>query len=86
MKIKPDENQDFKAFELEVKQVTWENRCWMMDKYSEFLQENKYPPFSYYGEIVLKCTDLDENDLNKYSNHEIQAIGQQIFLECSKKK
>ena len=86
MKIKPEKNQDFKQFEIELKPVSWENRCWMMDKYTEYLQQSKYPPFSYYGEIVLKCTDFDETDLNKYSNHEIQAMGQQIFLECSKKK
>ena len=32
MKIQPEESQDFKEFEIEVKQISWENRCWMMDK------------------------------------------------------
>ena len=86
MKIKPEESQDFKEFEIEVKEVSWENRCWMMDSCQEYLEQAKNPPFSYYGEIVLRCTDLDEPQLNKYSNHEIRAMGQQIFLECSKKK
>ena len=86
MKVKPEESQDFKEFEIKVNEVSWENRCWMMDSYAEYLQKSKYPPFSYYGEIVLRCTDLDESALNKYSNHEIQSMGQQIFLECSKKK
>jgi len=86
MKINPEESKDFKPFELEVTEVEWANRCWMMDKYQEYLEQAKNPPFSYYGEIVLRCTDLDEVGLNKYSNHEIKAMGQQIFLECSKKK
>jgi hypothetical protein len=86
MKIQAEKGQDFKAFEIEVQEVSWENRCWMMDKYADYFQKEKYPPFSYYGEIVIRCTDLDEHQLNKYSNHEIQAMGQQIFLECSKKK
>ena len=86
MKIKPEKNQDFKEFEIEVEQVTWENRCWIMDTYQGYLEQGKNPPFSYYGGIVLKCTKLDEDDLNTYSNHEIQSMGQQIFLECSKKK
>ena len=86
MKIKPEDSKDFKAFEIEVEEVEYKVRSWMMDKYQEYLEQGKNPPFSYYGDIVLKSTDLDEEKLNKYSNHEIMAMGQQIFLECSKKK
>ena len=86
MKINPEESKDFKAFEIEVKEVEWQNRCWMTDKYQEYLEQGKNPPLSYYGDIVMKCTDLDEVGINKYSNHEIKAMGQQIFLESSKKK
>ena len=53
MKIKPEEAQDFKAFEIEVKEVEWQNRCWMMDKYQEYLEQAKNPPFSYYGEVII---------------------------------
>ena len=53
MKIQAEKGQDFKAFEIEVKEVSWENRCWMMDKYADYLQKETYPPFSYYGEIVI---------------------------------
>ena len=86
MKIKPEDSKDFKAFEIEVEEVEYKVRSWMMDKYQEYLEQGKNPPFSYYGDIVLKSTNLDEEKLNKYSNHEIMAMGQQIFLECSKKK
>ena len=86
MKIKPEEPKDFKPFEIEVEEVEYKTRCWMMDKYQEYLEQAKSPPFSYYGDIVLKCTHLDEEKLNKYSNHEIRAMGQQKYLECSKKK
>ena len=58
----------------------------MIDTYQDYVAQEKAPPFSYYGDIVLKCTDLEESDINKYSNHEIKAMGQQIFLESSKKK
>ena len=86
MKINPEDSKDFKAFEIEVKEVEWKSRCWMTDKYQEYLEQGKNPPLSYYGDIVMKCTDLDEVGINKYSNHEIKAMGQQIFLESSKKK
>ena len=86
MKIKPEKNQDFKEFEIEVEEVSWKNRCWMIDKYQDFISQAKEPNFSYYGEIILRCTKLTEDDLNKYSNVEIQSMGLQIFLECSKKK
>ena len=86
MKIKPEGNQDFKEFEIEVEEVSWKNRCWMIDKYQDFMAQAKEPNFSYYGEIILRCTKLTEDDLNKYSNVEIQSMGLQIFLECSKKK
>ena len=86
MKIIPEDAQDFKEFEIEVEEVEYKTRCWMIDKYQEYIEQGKNPPFSYYGEIVLKCTHLDEKKLNKYSNHEIRAMGQQIFLESSKKK
>ena len=86
MKINPEESKDFKPFEIEVKEVEWQNRCWIIDTYQDYVAQEKAPPFSYYGEIILRCTELDEAGVNKYSNHEINALGQQIFLECSKKK
>ena len=86
MKIKPEAPKDFNAFEIEVNEVEYKTMCWMIDTYQDYIEQGKNPPFSYYGDIVLKCTELSEEQLNKYSNHEIRAMGQQIFLESSKKK
>ena len=56
MKIKPEEPKDFKAFEIEVNEVEYKTRCWMIDTYQDYIEQGKNPPFSYYGDIVLKCT------------------------------
>ena len=56
MKIKPEEPKDFKAFEIEVNEVEYKTRCWIIDTYQDYIEQGKNPPFSYYGDIVLKCT------------------------------
>jgi hypothetical protein len=44
------------------------------------------PSFSWWGNIVLKYTDLKESELNKHSTDEIIAIANNIFEEANKKK
>jgi hypothetical protein len=48
--------------------------------------KNGNPAFSWWGGIVLKYTDLDEEELNKYSTAEIIAIADAVFETANKKK
>ena len=44
------------------------------------------PSFSWWGNIVLKFTELKETELNKYTTDEIIAIANTIFEVANKKK
>lgn len=86
VKVKPTENQDFKTFEIEIEDITWKRRCELNDLMFSKGAEGKVPTFSFWGEIVLKYTKLNEVELNKYSTDEIIAISNTIFEEANKKK
>lgn len=87
MKIVPDKknNQDFKPFEVEIDTIDWETRCKLNDM---MMEESKSgaPSFSFWGKVVLDCTNLTEEELNKYSTAEIIAIANVIYEEANKKK
>ncbi len=88
MKITPDKsiNQKFKAFEIEVLPITWKKRCELNDMMLKESASGTIPSFSFWGKVVLDCTELNEDDLNKYSTDEIVAIANAIFEEANKKK
>ena len=85
MKIKPDKKDDFKPFEIDIKPIDWQQRCELNDL---MIKEGTgdAPSFSFWGRVVLDCTDLKEEELNKYSTSEIIAIANTIFKEANKKK
>tara|TARA_Y100001973_G_C5162040_1_gene314038 strand:- start:890 stop:1153 length:264 start_codon:yes stop_codon:yes gene_type:complete len=87
MKVNPNKklNQDFKSFEIEIKDIDWKTRCELNDM---MLKETKNgaPSFSFWGKVVLDCTTLTESELNKYSTTEIIAIANAIFEEANGKK
>ena len=85
-KIQPTEDQDFKQFEVNIKDIGWRQRCQLNDAMIKEQGNGKMPPFSWWGDIVLKYTDLKENELNKYSTDEIIAIANKIFELANKKK
>tara|TARA_Y100000310_G_scaffold96618_1_gene94360 strand:- start:129 stop:389 length:261 start_codon:yes stop_codon:yes gene_type:complete len=86
MKVVPKEDQTFKAFEIDVKEINWKKRCELNDNMLEKTSNGSAPTFSWWGEIVLKYTELKETELNKYSTDEIIAIANAIFEVANKKK
>ena len=86
IKIKPTKDQDFKQFQVEVKDITWKMRCKLNDMMIKENKNSEVPSFSWWGGIVLEFTELKESELNKYSTDEIIAIANTIFEEANKKK
>jgi|TARA_Y100000296_G_C4978196_1_gene159264 hypothetical protein len=86
IKIKPTEEQDFKAFEISIKDINWKMRCELNDMMIKENSNGSMPSFSWWGSLVLKYTDLKESELNKYSTDEIIAIANTIFEVANKKK
>ena len=86
VEIEPKEQQDFKKFEVSIKTITWKMRCELNDMMLQENAKNGNPSFSFWGNIVLKYTDLDEEELNKYSTDEIIAISNAVFETANKKK
>ena len=67
IKVKPTEEQGFKAFEININEIDWKKRCELNDNMLKETSNGSSPSFSWWGEIVLKYTDLKESELNKYS-------------------
>ena len=88
IKVKPSEGQeqDFKTFEIAMKDINWKMRCELNDMMIKENSNGSMPSFTWWGEIVLKYTDLKESELNKYSTDEIIAIANTIFEVANKKK
>ena len=89
VKVKPNESQEFKEFEVDVEEITWKKRCELNDLIVSLSTEDEYKTMSELsicGEIVLKYTKLDEEELNKYSTDEIISIANAVFEEANKKK
>tara|TARA_Y100000310_G_C20111957_1_gene547535 strand:+ start:112 stop:381 length:270 start_codon:yes stop_codon:yes gene_type:complete len=86
IKVQPKEDQDFKTFQVEIKDISWKMRCELNDKMIKENSNGSMPSFSWWGEIVLKYTGLKETELNKYSTDEIIAIANAIFEVANKKK
>ena len=86
MKIKADKNQNFKSFDIEMKPVTWQQRCKLNDLMIKESSSGSIPNFSFWGEVVLEYTSLTEDELNKYSTDEIVSMANAIFEEANKKK
>lgn len=86
MKIKADKNQAFKSFDIEVKPITWQQRCKLNDLMIKESSSGSIPNFSFWGKVVLEYTALSEEELNAYSTDEIVAMANAIFEEANKKK
>tara|TARA_Y100000310_G_scaffold334462_1_gene414318 strand:+ start:1685 stop:1954 length:270 start_codon:yes stop_codon:yes gene_type:complete len=86
IKIKPNEEQDFKPFDITIKDINWKMRCELNDKMIKENSNGSMPSFSWWGNIVLKYTDIKESELNKYSTDEIIAIANSVFEIANKKK
>ena len=86
VKVKATEGQDFKTFEVDIPQITWKKRCELNDMMLKENSNGKMPSFSWWGNVVLKYTEIKEDKLNDFSTDEIIAIANAIFEEANKKK
>ena len=86
IKVKPTKDQTFKTFQIPIKTINWKMRCELNDMMIKENSNGDMPSFSWWGNIVLKYTDLKEEDLNKYSTDEIIGIANTIFEVANKKK
>ena len=86
IKVKPKEEQDFKTFEIAIKDINWKMRCDLNDMMIKENSNGALPSFSWWGNVVLKYTEIKEDKLNDFSTDEIIAIANAIFEEANKKK
>lgn len=86
VKVKPDANQSFKTFEIEMVKIDWKKRCELNDMMIQKTGADSNPSFSFWGGICLEYTKLTEEELNKLSTDEIVAISQTIFEVANAKK
>ena len=82
--VKPTKEQDFKEFQVPMKEISWKMRCELNDDMVKASSDGT-PTFSWWGNVVLKYTDLKEQELNKYPTDEIIAIANRIFELANKK-
>ena len=85
VKIKPNDEQEFKQFQVDIKDIGWRQRCKLNDAMIKENGNGKMPSFSWWGAIVLEFTELKEIELNKYSTDEIIAIANTVFEVANKK-
>ena len=85
VKVKPNEKQSFKPFEIEMVEITWQKRCELNDKMIES-GTNGIPTFSFWGEIVLNYSKITEEEIKKYTTDEIIAMANTIFEVANAKK
>ena len=77
------EGKGITAFELELKDLNLTERAEINDMISdETISKN----FTFWLDIIRKGTILKDDEIHKYSNEEIYAIGSKIILEMNKKK
>jgi len=85
IKVKPDKerNQDFKPFEVEVKELNLTERADMNDL---IMDQDRKQNFSFWLKIIKDCTRYTDDELNCYSLDELVAISSAIILDINKKK
>ena len=75
--------EGFKPFDVEIKQLNLTERAEINDL---IMDKDIKKNFSFWLDIIKKGTELIEDDINKFSNDEIYALGGQIIVEMNKKK
>ena len=75
--------EGFKPFDIEIKELNLTERAEINDLiFNQEVSKN----FSFWLDIIKRGTDLTEDDINKYSNDELYALGASIIVEMNKKK
>ena len=77
------EGKGIKTFTIELKDLTLTERAEINDDiFDESINKN----FSFWLSIIRKGTDLNDDEIDSYSNDEIYALGARIIVEMNKKK
>ncbi len=83
LKVKPNANQDFKAFEIEARQLNLQQRTELNDK----LMDQSVPQnFTFWIGIIKENTTYSDDELNEYSLDELVAMASAIIESANKKK
>ena len=83
LKVKPNANQDFKAFEIEARQLNLQQRTELNDK----LMDQSVPQnFTFWICIIKENTTYSDDELNEYSLDELVAMASAIIESANKKK
>tara|TARA_R100000808_G_C2148403_1_gene156549 strand:+ start:3118 stop:3369 length:252 start_codon:yes stop_codon:yes gene_type:complete len=75
--------EGFKPFDVEIKELNLTERAEINDL---IMDTETKKNFSFWLDIIKRGTELIEDDINKFSNDEIYALGGQIIVEMNKKK
>ena len=82
LKVKPNANQDFKAFEIEARQLNLQQRTELNDK----LMDKSVPQnFTFWIGIIKENTTYSDDELNEYSLDELVAMASAIIESANKK-
>ena len=83
LKVKPNANQDFKAFEIEARQLNLQQRTELNDK----LMDQSVPQnLTFWIGIIKENTTYSDDELNEYSLDELVAMASAIIESANKKK
>ena len=86
IKVKPNEKQNFKTFEIDIPEIGWKDRVALNNRMIEAENSDGSPMFDFWGDIVMDYCKITEEEINKYSTDEIIAIANMIFDVANKKK
>ena len=75
--------EGFKPFDVELKELNLTDRSEINDLIMDTsIKKN----FTFWVDIIRKGTSFAEDDINKYSNEELYALGGKVIEEMNKKK
>ena len=77
------EAKGIKTFEVELKDLTLDERAEVNDR---IFDEKQSKNFSFWIDIIRKGTKLSDDEINSYSQEEIYALGARIINDMNKKK
>ena len=77
------EGEGFKPFQCELKDLNLTERAEINDIIFDATKEKN---FSFWLTIIKSGTNLDEDEINKFSNEQIYGLGAKIIVEMNKKK
>ena len=75
--------EGFKPFDVDIKELNLTDRS----EINDFIMDSEVKKnFTFWIDIVKRGTSFAEDDINKFSNDEIYALGGIIIVEMNKKK